>query len=108
MKGSLSKRESNRQRWFQLIQEWQTSGLSQKAFCEAHQLGLASFQRWRRIFMGEAHEVSTPPVGFLPVKVVEPSTSGLSLVINEGMRIEVSAGFDAITLKQLVQVLQAA
>ncbi len=70
MNSSLSKRESNRQRWFQLIQDWQTSGLSQRAFCEAHQLGLASFQRWRRIFMSEAQETSEPPVGFLPVKVV--------------------------------------
>ena len=50
---SLSKRAANRQGWFDRIEDWKQSGLTQKAFCEQQQLGLGSFQRWRGIFLRE-------------------------------------------------------
>jgi len=53
MIASLSKREINLQRWLERIQAWEQSGLTQKVFCEQHQLGLASLQRRRRKFMTE-------------------------------------------------------
>ena len=46
MSSSLSKREINRQRWFDHIETWKQSGVTRKAFCEQQRLGLASFQRW--------------------------------------------------------------
>ena len=48
MASSLPKRAINRQRWLERIRAWEESGLTQKAFCEQHHLGLASLQRWRR------------------------------------------------------------
>ena len=106
MKSSLTKREINRQRWLERITDWQQSGLTQKAYCARHHLGLASFQRWRRIFMMEETSMDTPPIAFLPVNLVEPSASSLMLRINEHLRLEISAGFDPNTLKQVIQVLQ--
>lgn len=108
MKPSLSKRAHNRQRWHEHIQAWKQSGLGQKAFCEQHHLGLASFQRWRRIFTTEASTKETAPVTFLPVNVMEPIPPSLTLRVKENLRIEIPTGFDPITLKQLIQVLQAA
>ena len=46
-------------------------------------------------------------VTFLPVNVVEPGTANLSVVINDSLRIEIPAGFDLATLRQVVQALQA-
>ena len=57
--------------------------------------------------MMEETSKDTPPVGFLPVNLVEPSASSLMLRINEHLRLEISAGFDPNTLKQVIQVLQA-
>jgi len=74
MKLSLSKREINRQRWRERIDAWKTGNQPQKAFCEAHHLGLASFQRWHRIFKAEEAKGVTAypaPVSFLPVRVRE-------------------------------------
>lgn len=107
MKSSLTKREINRQRWLDRITDWQQSGLSQKAYCARHHLGLASFQRWRRILMMEETSKETPPVAFLPVNLVEPSASSLTLRVNDNLSIEIQAGFDPNTLKQVIQVLQA-
>jgi hypothetical protein len=108
MNPSLSKRAINRQRWLERVQAWKQSGLSQKEFCEQHQLGLASFQRWRRIFMAKEPSKEAEPVTFLPVSVMEPSSSSLTLRVNDNLQIEIPPGFDPLTLKQVIQVLQGA
>jgi hypothetical protein len=108
MNPSLTKRDANRQRWFDRIETWKQSGLTQKAFCEQQQLGLGSFQRWRGIFIRvEKPEVSSA-VSFLPVKVMAAPASSLALVIDDYLRIEIPAGFDPVTLKQVVHALQVA
>ena len=108
MNPSVTKRQANRQRWFDRIEAWKQSGLTQKAFCEQQQLGLGSFQRWRGIFMrGEKPEASSA-VSFLPVNVSVDKASSLALLIDNHLRIEIPAGFDPVTLKQVVQALQAA
>ena len=107
MDSSLSKREINRQRWYERIEDWKQGGLTQKAFCERHHLGLASFQRWRRIFMTGVQTRELSPVSFLPVHVTAPTVCSLTLRINDNLRIEIPAGFDPVTLKQVVQVLRA-
>ncbi|MCU7817147.1 MAG: IS66 family insertion sequence element accessory protein TnpB [Candidatus Thiodiazotropha sp. (ex Rostrolucina anterorostrata)] len=104
MNSSISKRAFNRQRWLEHITDWKQSGHSQKVFCEHHHLGLASFQRWRRIFMTEEKTKDSSPVTFLPVSVMDPSASSLTLRVNDNLRLEISAGFDPNTLKQVIQV----
>ena len=105
---SLSKRATNRQGWFDRIEAWKQSGLTQKAFCEQQQLGLGSFQRWRRIFMREVLPEASSAVSLLPVKVRVAPASSLALVIDDHLRIEIPAGFDPVILQQVVQALQAA
>ena len=108
MNPNLSKREANRQRWFDHIKDWKQSGLTQKAFCEQQQLRLGSFQRWRGIFMRGENPEMTSAVSFLPVNVTVAPASNLALLIDDHLRIEIPAGFDPVTLKQVVQALQAA
>lgn len=107
MSPSLSKRQANRQRWFDCIETWKQSGLTQKAFCEQQQLGLGSFQRWRGIFMRGGKAGNPSSVRFVPVNVTVAKVSSLALLIDGHLRIEIPAGFDPVTLQQVVQVLQA-
>ena len=107
MNPSLTKREANRQHWFDRIETWKQSGLTQKAFCEQQQLGLGSFQRWRGIFMRVEEPEASSSVSFLPVNVTVDKASGLALLIDDHLRIEIPAGFDPVTLKQVVQTLRA-
>jgi len=47
----MSKRRYRRlsaEQWQSLIDEQQRSGLSQRAFCEAHGLAIATFKNWKR------------------------------------------------------------
>jgi hypothetical protein len=107
MSSSLSKREVNRQRWSERIQHWRRSGLTQKAFCKQHQIGLSSFQRWLGIFAKEGKPEVTPAT-FLPINIVQ-SASAQSMVVclGEDLRIEVPVDFDPVMLKQVVHTLRA-
>ena len=107
MSTSLSKRAINRQHWSERIQGWKRSGLTQKAFCERHQIGLASFQRWRRLLMTESKPAGSSAVTFLPVKLTTSKAPSLALLVDD-LRIEIPVGFDPVTLKQVVQAIQAA
>ena len=93
MSSSLSKREVNRQRWSERIQHWNRSNLTQKAFCERHQIGLVSFQRWRGIFAKEG-KPKAPPATFLPINIVQSASApSLALCLGEDLRIENSGWF---------------
>ena len=107
MSSSLSKREINRQRWFDHIETWKQSGVTRKAFCEQQRLGLASFQRWCGIFARESQSAASSAVSFLPVNVTIDPASSLALVIDNHLRIEIPAGFDPVMLKQVVHALRA-
>ena len=111
MEPSLSKRALNRQRWFERINAWKNSNQSQSAFCKDHHLGLASFQRWHRLFKTAAAggiPAERAPVSFLPVRVREPvPTSKLTILVEDGLRIEVPVGVDPELLHQVIQVLRA-
>jgi hypothetical protein len=54
---------------------------------------------------GERPEASSA-VSFLPVNVTAAPASSLALVIDDYLRIEIPAGFDPVTLKQVVHALQ--
>ena len=107
MSSSLSRREVNRQRWSERIQHFKRSGLTQKTFCGQHQLGLGSFQRWRRIFTTEGKPEESSAVTFLPVNVTTLKAPSLTLLVDDSLRIEIPIGFDPATLKQVVQTLRA-
>ena len=110
MDPSLSKREINRQRWHEHVKAWKTSNQTQKAFCVGHHLGLASFQRWHRIFKAEDTEgvtLHSAPVSFLPVKVRETVPSSLTVLIHDDLRIEVPPGFSPDLLQRVIHVLRA-
>jgi len=108
MNPRLTKRQANRQRWYDHVENWKQSGLTQKAFCEQQQLGLGTFQRWRGIFTRGEKPKASSAVSFLAVNVTDDKASSLTVLIDDHLRIEIPAGFDAETLKQVVQVLQSA
>lgn len=104
---SLNKRQVNRQRWFDRIESCKQSGLSQKAFCDRHRIGIASFRRWQAIF-AQGGKPKARPARLLPVNLL-PAVSGPSLALWFGgeLRLEIPPGFDAVMLRQVVAALQA-
>jgi transposase len=94
------------QQWQQWIQQWQSSGLSVRAFCARHRLAEPRFYAWRR----QLRQRQRPGTDFVPVRVLaqtEPAAEdGLEVVLADGRRLRVRPGFDAATLRRLVAVLE--
>jgi hypothetical protein len=99
------------QHWRQLIDQWQCSGLSVRAFCERHSLAVPSFYAWRRRLQQAAPpaQVCSPhAVTFLPVHVrPDPADHRppLELVLASGRCLRIPPGFDPNALRALLAVL---
>lgn len=124
--------------WKAIVEEWQGTGETANAFCEARGLSLKSLKWWRwslTVHAGALHQGSpgfagpvqgarrsmvpasgrtTPTfvelVQRAPVKnAVAPFTPSVEVIVpgDRGeRRIRVAPGFDAATLRQVVQALE--
>lgn len=85
--------------WQKHVNDWQRSGLSQKAYCAQHDLKLASFGYWRRR--------QAAPVGkkLIPVTLHRPADATIVLIA-AGMRMEVplSALESVLSMMRRLQV----
>lgn len=94
----------------QLVAEYEASGLGRAEFCRAHALSLSTLNRYcKRRAQGEATGVSrwvtVELAGARPANGGGGS-SGLTVVLSSGRRIEVGRGFEASTLERLIVLLE--
>ena len=74
--------QSSRENMFSSIREWQSSGLSQRAFCEAHQIRYHVFHYWYRVFKDAGEQNSSTPASFVRVHIPPVSTTDLFADVN--------------------------
>ena len=106
-------------RWKALLNDFRRSGLTQAEFCRRRQVSLHSFRK--HLYPPRpAQTVSSdhrPPAAadhhFLPVTILSDPTpastdppSHLELILPNGRRIAVAAGFDPQTLRRLIAVVE--
>ena len=110
-----NKPEEKRAQWRKHITDWRHSGLSQKAYCESHELKTHQFWYWLRQFdnagktrshrCGDQNEVSP---GFVPVNVTpshRTTENGLYLELPNGIRLHGISRTSPETLKRFLQAL---
>lgn len=104
---AIKKSNENEAYWFQLIENWESSGKKQKTFCKEHQISISTFAYWRSRYLAkknnellDAPVISTnkPEIGFLPIKQSETTpkerspiqaklSSGIVLLLPQSMPI---------------------
>ncbi len=106
------------QRWLDLMQRWQLSPLTVRAFCERHGLTEASFYVRRRVLrergllpqhtptQHQPHPSGAPPFVKLTVAAQTADAATLEVVLNDHRRLRVHPGFDPDTLRQLIRLLE--
>ena len=81
--------QSKRELWVGHVAAWQSSGLSQTAWCREHGVSLASFGYWRGKLAAEARS-ALPAV--LPIRVGTPAhTAAIELRFPSGVTLSLSA-----------------
>ena len=103
----------NWQQWRELVEGWQRSGLTQREYCERHGISVASLVRWRDILRRQRSDKQTDSgqaLQLLPVQLVEAGNAvrTLTLVLNDGLRIELPDDFNVSVLQRLLGVLREA
>jgi hypothetical protein len=108
-----------------MLHLWQQSGLTIFAFCVRHKLSRPSFYAWQRTIAQRDRTSFNPGMDnpnpgkpldaeplFVPVRIVPALTpplargTPLELVLSQGRVVRVTPGFDAATLRQLLDVLE--
>lgn len=124
----MAKHGSRDELWADVIADWKSSGLSQKEFCHRRGISDRALNNWlykspyrervARILAARSQETPhTETPRFLPVAVLTedraadtPQAStvpAIEVVLPSGPRIVVTAGFDAETLRRVVDALEA-
>ena len=103
--GKQHRRHRSRTEADQLAAEYEASGLSQAEFCQERDLA-RYLARYRKQSAQRGEQASSKR--FVAVEVAGPCRgSELTVLLSGGLRVEVKRGFDALTLRQLVAVLEA-
>ena len=96
--------------WQNHITSWQQSGLSQKAYCQRHQLGLSTFHNKYRELKSDMAIPSAKPLTVLPV--IRPVSSAhtqpptvITIHSPHGWRLECPLTIPALTLTALLSAL---
>ncbi|MFO7903357.1 MAG: hypothetical protein R6U98_11905 [Pirellulaceae bacterium] len=106
-------RQRSRYEWRRSLAGWERSSLTQEAYCARHGISVGSLPRWRRILAEDAvpgSQASSPVSGLVPVTLVSdpPAMAGaeLTLVLTDGLRLEIGEQCPAETLKRVLGVLR--
>jgi hypothetical protein len=81
----MQNKEAVQQQMFDYIDQWQQSGLSQKAFCQQVNLSYHIFHYWYKLYRNKEN---LPASSFIKLGVCSPtSTSPIELVLPDGKRL---------------------
>ena len=101
----MSSNEEVQQQMFAMIQSWQQSGLTQKAYCQEHAVSYHIFHYWYKLFRSSQSSAKEP--GFISLQT-EPSPSLVStpahteLLLPDGKRLLFHQPVSSDYLRQLI------
>lgn len=91
----------SRARINELLDAYEHSGLSQKAFCREHEVPLATFTNWLR----KRKKTPDEPAGFHPVRLSDGG-SGPRVCLPNGVEIVLSAQSGVSAIAALIDALK--
>jgi hypothetical protein len=103
--GKATERSSEMRR---VLDEWETSGLSRREFCQQRGIAVTTFDYWRREHAVKRRKPARPP-RMVAVKInnVEP-VPYFTLSLANGRRIECSWRFADVELARLIRIAESA
>ncbi len=102
----LQKTTPTRDKWQELVRQWEASQMSAKAWCLQHEVSYVSFISWRKRLRSTLQVTANSPKASF-VELIDRSTglSGIEIQV-QNLRLYVSTSFDSATLLRCLQVLE--
>ena len=83
----MQNKKLQREQMMAMIEDWQSSGLNQSAYCDAKKIGYSTFHYWYGLYRKKKIETGL----FLPVKVMSSiSNEHITIIGVSGIKLEVS------------------
>ena len=101
IENSPRRKRRSREQIAELVREFKSSGLTQRKFSEHRGVALSELQRSLKI----VRRVKEPQWMAVEMEADKGAARGLELMVGEGYRIKIEAGFCARTLRRLLEVL---
>jgi hypothetical protein len=100
--------DQKRSYWKQHIDSWQNSGLTQAEYCRRLQLKEHQLTYWKKRFCQGEARTEFVPVPTAPLTTAKPpATEGkLRIILQNGLKVEVTSGFDPRLLCQVLVALR--
>jgi transposase-like protein len=70
---------------FPLIEQWQSSGQTQKAFCAAHDISVSVLAYWLRRYRDHHADLSDESAGFVAVRVSASGSFAIEVALPSGV-----------------------
>jgi len=105
----MTAKEKRRRCWKRLVEEQSSSGQSAAAWCRAKSINVKTFGRWKRNLTNAKDQKppEAPPAGWCQIqaKPAEEKASGLKLVIDGRVTIELEPDFNRRLLLEVLEIL---
>ena len=95
-------REDRREYWRALIEKHADSDLSAAAFCKEQNVNPQRFYYWRKHL--NCDSLHTGFIRLVPTSA-KTTCSGVRILLDHGVHVEVDRGFDSLTLREIVDAL---
>ena len=103
-----SEQSERREKWRELVEKQEQSGLTQTGYCKQHNLSIPQFTYYRGLIKASNHMPSQKLKAFTPVKInrTEPIVSAdIRILLPNGFQCFVPSHIDAPQIKRLMEVL---
>jgi hypothetical protein len=97
----MMSREERVEYWRVLVQKQSVSGMNGAAFCKQERINPQRFYFWRRRFSCD----SSSPEFVRLVPTSKTPCSGIRILLDQRIYVEVDRGFDPLTLKEAIDAL---
>lgn len=105
------KAEQRYARWKQLVEEQNKSGMTQKIFCQEHNISLSQFIYYNCLLKNKENPPVKKPFSFAPVKIADKnniaSSREIKLSLPNGFQFTFPSDLDVAQIKRLAEVLLA-
>lgn len=98
----MTSKQNNSERMFSLIEEWKTSGISARKFCDDRSLSYHTFNYWLKKYRNK--DEKTQKKGFVPLKIKDKESNGskCEIIFPDGKRIIFHEKTEASFLRALL------
>lgn len=98
----------NRSEWFLIVEEYQTSNLTQAEFCKQKNLTLAKFVYYLQIYRKQNNIRQKEKPSFSEISILQPITSPtneIKIELPNGFRCQVPSAISTDALKKILGAL---